>query len=216
MSSQIRLLALDKHYEPHQWLTVEEAMIAEAKDQVLERLGESIFVYRGGTNRLGVDSRLETSSIIVIDGIAPYRNINKPPALTNTALFQRDRFLCGYCGQKFKAMDLTRDHIMPRSKGGLDTWMNVVCSCKGCNSLKDDTRPGQKLPKDSNRRQILGPQGTGYMDPIFVPYTPCRAEHMIMRNRNIKSDQMQFLLERVSNKNSRIFDYAKDLFPASR
>jgi len=90
--------------------------------------------------------------------------------------------------------------------------MNVVASCKGCNSLKDDTLPGQKLPKDSNGRQIFGPQGTGFMDALYVAYVPCKVEHMIMRNRNIKADQMQFLLERVHNRHSRIFDYAKDLF----
>lgn len=213
------ILTLDRHYDIHQWVTVEEAMILEAKELVLAHLGEDVFIYRGGTNKMGVDSRLATSSIIVVDGIAPFR-AHREPALTNNSLFQRDRFICAYCGNRFKPCDLTRDHVMPQSKWdwksqprGPDHWMNVVTACKSCNSLKDDVVPGQKLPK-ANGRQILGPQGDGYMRPLYVPYVPCRAEHMILRNRHIKYDQMEFLLGRISNKQSRIFDYAKDLFVA--
>lgn len=203
------ILVLDKQYQPHDWVPIEEAIIAEAKNLVLDHLGEAIFMYRGGFNRLGEQSKIQTSSIIVIDGVAPHRK-HRAPALTNSSLFQRDRCLCAYCGNKFKVQELTRDHMMPRSKGGPDVWMNVVTSCKRCNSLKDDVMPGQKLPKDSNGRQVLGPQGDGYMNPLYVPYVPCRAEHMILKNRNIKADQMEFLLQLVSNKKSRIFDYAKD------
>lgn len=209
------ILVLDKQYQPHQWVPIEEAIIAEAKDLVLEHLGEAVFMYRGGVNRAGEQSRIHTSSIIVIDGVAPHRK-HKAPALTNTALFQRDRCLCAYCGNKFRASELTRDHVMPRSKGGPDIWMNVVTACKSCNSLKDDISPGQKLHRDSNGRQVLGPQGTGFMDPLYVPYVPCRAEHMILKNRHIKADQMEFLLGMVQNKKSRIFDYAKDLFGEKR
>jgi hypothetical protein len=198
------ILTLDKHYEPHQWITIEEAMILEAKELVLEHLGEAIFIYRGGTNRMGVDSKLETNSIIVVDGVAPFRK-HRDPSLTNSSLFQRDRCICAYCGNRFKSFELTRDHVMPQSKGGPDHWMNVVTACKRCNSLKDDVMPGHKLPN-----RLYGPQGDGYMNPLYVPYVPCRAEHMILKNRNIKLDQMEFLLQRVSNKKSRIFDYAKD------
>jgi hypothetical protein len=88
--------------------------------------------------------------------------------------------------------------------------MNVVSACKECNALKGDVLPGEKLPY----RQ-LGPQGTGKMDPLYVPYVPCKAEHMILKSKNIKYDQMQFLLDRVKNKKSRIFDYANDLFKSA-
>jgi hypothetical protein len=93
--------------------------------------------------------------------------------------------------------------------GGQDTWMNVLSACKDCNSMKSDLLPGQRLPN-----RMPGPQGNGLFEPLFVPYVPCRAEAMILRNRGIKADQMLFLLERVKNKKSRIFDYAKDLFPS--
>lgn len=201
------ILTLDKNWEVHRWISLEEAIVHEATGEVLNHLGESIYVYHGGINRLtGKQSMLETSSIIVIDG-APNPRKYRDPALTNTALFQRDRYLCGYCGGLFKSSELTRDHIHPTSKGGRDTWMNVVTACKDCNAMKGDIMPGEKLPGKQ-----LGPQVTGKMDPLYVPYVPCKAEHMILKNKGIKYDQMQFLLERVKNKKSRIFDYANDLF----
>lgn len=198
------ILSLDKHWEPHRWLTTEQAIKLEAEQLVIDHLGEAIFVYHGGTNREGVQSKLETSSIIVVDGTPNHRKY-KEPVLTNAALFQRDRNLCAYCGSLYHPKDLTRDHIMPVSKGGRDIWMNVVASCKSCNALKSDLLPGHKLSG------TLGPQGTGKMEPLYVPYVPCRAEHMILKNRAIKIDQMEFLLQRVTNKNSRIFKYAEDL-----
>lgn len=201
------ILALDRNYVPHMWISKQDAIVKEATKEVLQHLGESIFVFHGGTNRSGTESILETSSIIVIDG-APNHRHHRDPALTNSALFQRDRYLCAYCGGIFHSNELTRDHIQPTSKKGKDIWMNVVSACKNCNAMKGDTAPGDRLP-----HRVLGPQGTGKMDPLFVPYIPCKAEHMILKNRSIKFDQMQFLLERVKNKKSRIFEYAHDLFP---
>lgn len=200
------ILTLDRNYIPHQWITLQDAIIHEATHEVLQHLGESIFVYHGGVNRSGTQSVLETSSIIVIDG-APNHRHYRDPALTNGALFQRDRYLCAYCGGLFRSLELTRDHIQPTSKNGKDVWMNVVSACKTCNAMKGDTVPGERLSFGN-----IGPQGTGRMDPLFTPYVPCKAEHMILKNRKIKYDQMQFLLERVKNKKSRIFDYAHDLF----
>lgn len=207
MSNHSDVLALDRNWTPHSWISVQETMILEAKELVIEHLGEAVYMYRGGTNKEGVESSLVTSSIIVMDGAAVSKRYREP-SLTNQSLFQRDRYVCAYCGNLFRGNELTRDHIHPTSKGGRDVWMNVVASCKACNAMKGDTMPGERLY--GNR---LGPQGTYKMDPLYVPYVPCANEHMILKNRGIKFDQMQFLLERVSNKKSRIFEYANDLFP---
>ncbi len=193
--NSMNILTLDKNWVPHQWIPLEEAMVLEAKGLVLQHEGEAVFMYSGGINRITEKrSELMTSSIIVVDG-APLPRNYRDPALTNTALFARDQNLCAYCGGLFKHADLTRDHIVPRSKGGKDVWMNVVTSCKTCNSLKGDVMPGEKLPFGA-----YGPQMTHKMDPLFVPYVPCKAEHMLMRGRNVKADQMVFLLGRIKNK----------------
>jgi hypothetical protein len=205
MSTGKEILTLDRSWNPHQWIPTSEAIIAEAKGLVLDRLGEAIFIYHGGINRIsGQRSFIETSSIIVVDGEPSSKNF-KSPSLTNPGLFQRDLCICAYCGTQFHPSDLTRDHIHPVSHGGRDVWMNVVTACKSCNSLKGNILPGQHLPKYGNGMPNLGPQGTGFMSPLYVPYVPCKAEHMILKNRKIRADQMEFLLSRIKNKNSRVF-----------
>ncbi|RVW04799.1 HNH endonuclease [Rhodococcus spongiicola] len=61
----------------------------------------------------------------------PYRN--RVP-LTRAALMYRDRFRCGYCGDKAE----TIDHVIPRSRGGGHTWENCVACCAPCNHRKAD------------------------------------------------------------------------------
>ncbi len=55
------------------------------------------------------------------------------PAFTRFNVFLRDRFECQYCGS---VEDLTFDHLVPRSRGGLTTWDNVVTACSPCNLRK--------------------------------------------------------------------------------
>lgn len=53
-------------------------------------------------------------------------------------VFLRDRFTCQYCNKRFFATDLTFDHLIPKSKGGITSWENIVTSCRDCNSRKGD------------------------------------------------------------------------------
>lgn len=74
------------------------------------------------------------------------------PAFTRFNVFLRDCFQCQYCGSKH---DLTFDHVIPRSRGGLTTWDNVSAACAPCN-----LRKGGKMPKDAQ------------MFPAIMPYRP--------------------------------------------
>lgn len=56
-------------------------------------------------------------------------------------VFYRDKFLCQYCGQKFKEVELTLDHVMPKSRGGNTSWENIVTCCHPCNNKKADRTP---------------------------------------------------------------------------
>ena len=62
------------------------------------------------------------------------------PNFTRFNVFLRDKFACQYCGDK---KDLTFDHLLPKSRGGLTDWNNVVTACSSCNVKK-----GGKLYKD--------------------------------------------------------------------
>ena len=63
--------------------------------------------------------------------------------LNRRNLFARDRNQCQYCGNHFPTSDLSIDHVMPRSQGGLDTWTNLVCACIRCNAKKGGRTPEQ-------------------------------------------------------------------------
>ncbi|MCB9988792.1 MAG: HNH endonuclease [Rhodospirillales bacterium] len=68
-------------------------------------------------------------------------NGKRAPAFTRFNVFLRDSFRCQYCGDKFKAQQLTFDHVVPRSKGGRTSWDNIVTACQTCNLTKGDRMP---------------------------------------------------------------------------
>ena len=69
---------------------------------------------------------------------------SKNPNFTRFNVFLRDKFSCQYCGDR---KDLTFDHLLPKSRGGLTDWNNVVTACSSCN-----VRKGGKLYKDCELR----------------------------------------------------------------
>lgn len=100
----------------------------------------------GGISRLtGERSTLALHPIIAARGHARSRALDPTPTLSNTALFARDSQLCMYCGQHFSRPQLTRDHVMPVSKGGRDTWENVVTACFQCNSRRPTARHSRHI-----------------------------------------------------------------------
>jgi len=68
-------------------------------------------------------------------------HVNKAKGPNRKKILQRDGHRCGYCLKKDKFM--TIDHIIPRSKGGKNTWTNLVTACSKCNSKKGDRTPKQ-------------------------------------------------------------------------
>ena len=56
-------------------------------------------------------------------------------------IYRRDNFTCSYCGCKPGTEELSLDHIVPKSKGGLTSWTNVTLCCRKCNSRKADKLP---------------------------------------------------------------------------
>lgn len=67
--------------------------------------------------------------------------------VTNTFLFARDRYRCQYCGRTQSELKpreaLTRDHLIPMSRGGSNEWTNVVTACSACNTRKGNRMPGE-------------------------------------------------------------------------
>ncbi len=175
------VLQLDVSGRPPAWLTAREAAVLYACDSVAWTLGDPFLVLRGGIQRLtGVQSRLELHPIVAVRGAAPGRAGRQSPALLNAKLFARDRQVCAYCGHHFGFDDLTREHIQPVSRGGVDSWMNCITACRSCNGRKGN--------------RTLSELGWSM---YYLPYVPSLHEDMILRGRRIVADQMEFLLASV-------------------
>jgi hypothetical protein len=176
-----RILKLDVGGTPTEWISHQDAIIYHAKGNVAWQLGEgeSDVTFRGGENRItGTMSRIITAPIIAIKGESGAKaRMAKPPSLTNPDLFRRDHYMCAYCGGVFKYLALTRDHVIPRSRGGLDKWTNCVTACEKCNHKKD--------------YHLLDECG---MQLLYVPYAPNKAEALVLEGRNMLACQMEYLL----------------------
>lgn len=182
------VLALDVTGVPRQWIGYDAAISYHATNSVAWYLGSIVAKYRGGVQNDGTLSYLETTSIIAIKGHGFNPNKRSQVALTNRTLFGRDRYICAYCGGHFpNHHDLSRDHIVPKFLGGENTWTNTITACKSCNARK-----GHKTLKEAK------------MELLYVPYVPNHNEHILLQNRNILADQMEYLMSGVP-KHSRIW-----------
>ena len=184
------ILKLDITGSPTSWISYIDAIRLLTNDRVIAELGSERFLIRGGTNAAsGQQSVLQVASIILTRGHSKsyYHRQQFAPHLTNKALFRRDGHICLYCGEQFSARLLTRDHVIPQSRGGSDSWENVVTACFRCNNHKANKTP----------------EGWGKHDLLAVPYVPNKAEYLYLQNRRIIADQQAFLVARFS-KNSRL------------
>lgn len=179
------ILALDIAGIPFRWLAPREAIHYQAAGKVAWELGQEAVRYRGGMSRAGLRSQVASRAVIALarsEAMVKWARAVLPLGDRNELLFRRDAYLCAYCAQRFDGSQLTRDHVLPRSRGGRDVWENVVSACRHCNHV----RKGDRTPEEAG------------MPLAFTPYAPCRWEHFILSGRNILADQMAYLLANVS------------------
>ncbi|KWN05885.1 nuclease [Burkholderia territorii] len=178
-----QVLALDISGQPFEWLSPEEAVTAYSKSKVAWDLGDAERVFHGGYSRLGVQSTIVVKPIIAIARsermVDTFPNELPLGERDNDLLFKRDRLTCAYCAKVFARSDLTRDHILARSRGGKDTWMNCVTACRDCNQEK-----GAKLVDQ-------------FRPLVYLPYVPNRAEHFLLSGRIILADHHEYLSARL-------------------
>lgn len=176
------ILRLNIAGNPVEWLTWQEATTLYARDLVTWTLGDTVRTVFGGTSRsTGRQSRIALHSIIACAGDI-HSHQPKKPALSNKVLFRRDQNLCMYCGKAFADRDLSCDHILPTSRGGRNTWVNVVAACKRCNHYKQN-----RTPEEAG------------LELLALPFEPNPAEYLALVNsKRIRADQMDFLKAQFS------------------
>ena len=176
-----RVLSLDVTGRILDWISWQDAVCLYVREAVAWTLGDPCLTVRGGHSRRdSCQSTIHLHPIVASTGRCHASSADPAPSLSNPALFARDRHLCLYCGNHCNRSELTRDHVMPLSRNGKDEWENVVTACMACNLRK------------ANRT----PQQAG-MPLLAVPFRPSWVEHLILSNRNILADQMEFLVHHL-------------------
>ncbi len=176
------VLQLDIQGTPQAWISLEHAALHLATDSVAWVDGDGpLATLHGGFNvARGVQSVIDVYAIIALHGASRINLFDAVPALSKGKLLRRDRMTCAYCGQCFSERDLQCEHVVPQSRGGRSTWMNLVTACGDCNGRKADRTPDQAR-----------------MPLLYLPYAPSRFEDFLLEGRQIRADVHEWLATRL-------------------
>jgi 5-methylcytosine-specific restriction endonuclease McrA len=153
-------LALNASYEPLTILSLRRALrlVIDRKAEILEVDGKRRF--RSATTELPCP---------VVIRLVRYVHVPRKfrRQVTNTFLFARDSYRCQYCGRhrtELRGRDfLTRDHVVPISRGGANDWGNVVAACSPCNNRK-----GNRLPSETGMTLLATPTEPNHVELVWA------------------------------------------------
>jgi len=132
-----RVLLLNQTYEPLGTVSVARAVIMVFKNTVTVEELDGNRVLRSARAEFPVPSVIRRRIYINV------RRRREASSMKRLRIYMRDKFRCQYCGEKRPAGELTLDHILPRSRGGDNSPVNVVTACVACNNRKGDRTPAE-------------------------------------------------------------------------
>ena len=141
MNLNNKVLLLNNSYEPISIITAKKAIIMYFLDKV-DVVKKSKIVINSLYLKFNIPEVIKLKNYI-------YIKHSKIP-LTRKNILKRDNNTCQYCGKN--KSEITIDHILPKDKGGNDSWNNLVVACKRCNMIK-----GNYLLKDIDMQLIRKP-----------------------------------------------------------
>jgi len=153
-------LALNASYEPLTILPIERALrlVYDGKAEVLE--ADDHRVFRSERERIAAPLVVRLKRFVHVP-----RKFRRQ--VTNTFLFARDGYRCLYCGRHKLDLRgrefLTRDHVLPLSRGGDNTWENVATACSACNNRK-----ASHLPEECGMHLLRKPAEPNYVELVWA------------------------------------------------
>ena len=132
-----RVLLLNQTYEPLGTVSVARAVIMTFKNSVTVEEFDGERVLRSAHAEFPVPSVIRRREYINV------RRRREAAGAKRMRIYMRDKFRCQYCGEKRGANELTLDHILPRSRGGDNSPVNIVTACVGCNQRKGSRTPDE-------------------------------------------------------------------------
>jgi len=150
----VKTLKLDSSFRPIDIISSVEALVMclVGKARALESYTQTV---------KSVSESFALPSVIVLNRYVKFRFSYVVCSRAN--LFHRDQSECQYCGKYRDHKSMTIDHVIPKSRGGKNTWENLVVACKKCNQKKGNKTPAEagmrllrlpKKPKESILRTI--------------------------------------------------------------
>ena len=128
------VLVLNSNYAPMMVCTAKRAICLDVLNKI-----DVLANYEEKVNSPSITFNLP--SVIKIRDFVKFDNLSVD--LSRKNILSRDEHLCQYCGNK--NLPLTIDHILPKGRGGQDSWENLITACKPCNQKK-----GNKTPEEAN------------------------------------------------------------------
>jgi 5-methylcytosine-specific restriction endonuclease McrA len=135
MSINGRVLLLNQTYEPLGTVGVARAMIMTLKNTVAVEEWDGDRVLRTPRDVYPVPSVIRRRTYVNV------RRRREASGSKRVRIYMRDGFRCQYCGERKNPVELTLDHILPRSRGGGNSAINVVTACRSCNQRKGSRTP---------------------------------------------------------------------------
>jgi hypothetical protein len=177
-----QVLQLDIQGTPQAWISLEQAAVHVATGSVAWVDGRGpLATLRGGYNvARGRQSVIEVFPILALRGASRVNLFDAVPAFSKLKLFRRDRMTCAYCGRRLPERELQCEHILPASRGGRWSWMNLVTACGPCNGRK-----AARTPEEAG------------MPLLYLPYVPSRFEDFLLAGRHIRADVHEWLAARL-------------------
>ena len=132
-----RVLLLNQTYEPLGTVSVARAVIMTFKNSVTVEELDGDRVLRSASAEYPVPSVIRRRVYINV------RKRREAAGAKRLRIYMRDKFRCQYCGAKKGVGELTLDHILPRSRGGDNSPVNIVTACVACNNRKAARTPDE-------------------------------------------------------------------------
>ena len=142
-----RVLVLNKFFAAIHIVNAKRAFLLLCKESA-----EVISIDNGQYNSYNFSRWVEVSAYKAKCGLPEIEDFERVSTFSREIkvpkIIARDENRCQYCGKRYPLSELSLDHIIPRSKGGENTWANIVCACTECNKHKGGRKPeeaGMKL-----------------------------------------------------------------------
>jgi 5-methylcytosine-specific restriction endonuclease McrA len=132
-----RVLLLNQTYEPLGTVSVARAVIMTFKGSVTVEELDGDRVLRSARAEFPVPSVIRRRVYINV------RRRREASSMKRMRIYTRDKYRCQYCGEKKSVNQLTLDHILPRSRGGDNSPVNIVTACVECNNRKSNRTPAE-------------------------------------------------------------------------